>query len=409
MTIRLICKYAFPESTGFGTRHFGMAREWVLQGHEVEIITSTTSHVLPEGRVPLEERRPVIDGIRVSWVRTPRESSGFSLLRIASWLVFEAAVVGRMLFRPPPDILIASSLSFLTLATSAFLKWYYRCYCVVEVRDIWPFSLEILSGVSSNGLLCRGLRSIERFAYESADLIVGTMPNLAEHVRSYCVAWGNKVVHVGQGRTIQSLGTDVPLAEVRQGVLAMVYAGRLNRNNPIESVMAAVGQNVTCCLTVIGEGTELVRLRQLAGAVERVSFEPFMPRSALRNHLTKYQVGLDAIDHRIGRFGLSRNKWVDYGLAGCHVLCIMVGTEHINLDANELVTYCTDDPEDISRAMASILSRICQGGLSRKIVAEAAVREYDYSLLARKYIGYIQVDWAKQADASSTPEPLRSA
>lgn len=60
----------------------------------------------------------------------------------------------------------------------------YKCRLVFEIRDIWPLTITEEGGFKPWNPFVLGLGLIERLGYQYSDAIVGTMPNLGEHVRN---------------------------------------------------------------------------------------------------------------------------------------------------------------------------------------------------------------------------------
>ncbi len=137
--------------------------------------------------------------MRLCRVRTLKYSASRSIRRILSWVHFEWRLLrlpANLL--PRPDAIIVSSLSLLTVLSGLRLRRRYRSRLIFEVRDIWPLTLTEAGGFSPRSPLVLGLGAIEKLGYRRADAIVGTMPNLRQHVEevtgsskpTYCVPMG---------------------------------------------------------------------------------------------------------------------------------------------------------------------------------------------------------------------------
>ena len=68
------------------------------------------------------------------------------------------------------------------VSCSIYLKWRQGSHLVFEIRDIWPLTMIHEGSFSRWHPLALYLRFIELWGYRRADLIVGTMPNLKQHV-----------------------------------------------------------------------------------------------------------------------------------------------------------------------------------------------------------------------------------
>ena len=105
--------------------------------------------------------------------------------RIISWVQFE---IGLLFLDKKeikkPDTIIISSLSIFSILTGIFYKNKYNAKLIIEIRDIWPLSIIEIKKYSKHNLFIILLSYIEKIGYKKANVIVGTMPNLKEHVKN---------------------------------------------------------------------------------------------------------------------------------------------------------------------------------------------------------------------------------
>lgn len=330
-SIWLICKYAWPERYFFGTRHFYFGEEWVKNGFEVTIFTSNSSHLtdsLPQfkrGRM-LEE----INGVKTVWLKVLKTAESSSASRVLSWIHFEWKVLttSKRQFKRP-DVIIASSLSILSIISGYILSRFYKARFVLEIRDIWPLSAMQLGGYSSNHPFIWVLSKLEQFGYRKADVIVGTMPNLIEHVKnvepnfSFCTC-------IPQGITEQQLSTLEPLSSdyieytFTPNTFKVVYAGTLNANNPIEILLQSIEQlpdQESIEAYILGAGSKLEFYKKKYSNCKRIKFISQIPKKKVKDFLQHTDVCFDSIDSEIAKYGISRNKWIDYMNAGRPIIC----------------------------------------------------------------------------------------
>ena len=188
MNILLINHYAGSPAHGMEFRPYYMAREWVRQGHRVEIVACSQSHVRAhqphlQGK---PERVEAIDGITYRWLDAPayRGNGVGRVLNIATFL-------GRLWWRRArivqglqPDLVIASSTYPMDIWLARHIARLARCPWIYEVHDLWPLSLTEVGGMSPHhpfALLCGWA---ERSAYRQADAVVSMLPQVHEHMAS---------------------------------------------------------------------------------------------------------------------------------------------------------------------------------------------------------------------------------
>ena len=188
MTSRVVwyvSKYVSPRSTNsVGGRGYLLMAEMAKKDCECVIITSDSNHLIRS----LQTLKKMyftecVDGVQICWVRTLKYSAAKSFRRILSWLHFEWRLwrLPKKQF-PKPDVVIISSLSLLTILNGFLLRRRYKCRLIFEVRDIWPLTIIEEGGFSRFNPLVLALAYIEKLGYKYSDVIVGTMPNLREHV-----------------------------------------------------------------------------------------------------------------------------------------------------------------------------------------------------------------------------------
>jgi glycosyltransferase involved in cell wall biosynthesis len=108
----------------------------------------------------------------------------------------------------------------------------------------------------------------------------------------------------------------------------VVYAGTVNPNNPIEVLLLAVAQipaNQKIEAYILGSGSMLEYYKQKYAFSDRIKFIAPIPKKQVNAFLQHIDLCFDSIDSEIARFGLSRNKWIDYMNAGKPIICSYSG------------------------------------------------------------------------------------
>jgi glycosyltransferase involved in cell wall biosynthesis len=343
-SVWLICKYASPDKYFFGTRHFSFAEEWVKYGHKVTIFTSNSSHLtdkLPQfpGSRMVEE----IEGVRTVWLNVLKTRKSSSVVRVLSWLQFEWKVLttNKKEFNTP-DVIIASSLSILSIISGYLLSRWYKARFILEIRDIWPLSAMQLGGYSSNNPFMWSLGKLEKFGYRKADVIVGTMPNLIEHVQEVEPKF-KMCVCIPQGIKEEELINSEVLSQqfisetFKPGTFKVAYAGTINHNNPIGVLLEAVSkmpENENIEAYILGSGSMLDTFKRRFAFCHRIKFISPIPKKQVKAFLQQIDLCFDSIDSEISRFGLSRNKWIEYMNAGRPIICSFSGYQSMLNEAS---------------------------------------------------------------------------
>ncbi len=306
-------------------------------GHEVTIFTSNSSHLtdkLPKfsgGR--MEED---INGVRTIWLKVVKGTNSSSMARVLSWIQFE----WKVLFTSKkdikkPDVILASSLSILSIISGFILSRLYKARFILEIRDIWPLSAIQLGGYGPKHAFMWLLGKLEKFGYKKADVIVGTMPNLIEHVKEVQPDY-KTCVCIPQGIKENFLYSSEPLDDnfiaetFSPNTFKITYAGTINHNNPIEVLLKAVSilpEEEQVEAYILGSGELLKFYKEKYAVCNRIKFISPIPKNLVKGFLNHTDLCFDSIEPAIARFGLSRNKWIDYMNSGKPIICSYSGYE----------------------------------------------------------------------------------
>lgn len=174
MKILFVSHYFTPEGNAPARRVHRFCKEWVKAGHEVTVLTGTPN--VPDG-VPYPGYRNEwrqeenIDGIRVIRIWTylaPNKGTG---KRIINYLSFMKIAVLQGIFLPRYDVIIATSPQFFCGWAGRILAWLKRTPFVLEIRDLWPASIQAV-GALRNPVLLHVLETLERWLYAGSPTIV---------------------------------------------------------------------------------------------------------------------------------------------------------------------------------------------------------------------------------------------
>lgn len=345
MNIWYISKYASPQKYFFGTRHFYLSEEWVKKGDEVCVFTSNSNH-LSKNQLPQFKGKSFVEninGVKTIWLNTYKNKTSSGLKRLISWFHFEWQLLSlsKKKFKKP-DVIIVSSLSLLTVLNGWRFSKKYKAKFIFEVRDIWPLSAIELGGFSKYHPLILFLAAIEKFGYKKADAIIGTMPNLQEHVfeiigsnaKCFCIPQG---LSIGFYRNQKKLSDDYLKKYIPSNKFIIAYAGTINVNNPLDTFFEAaklLRENNEIHFLVLGSGSMKDKWIEFAKSFQNVSFPPPVQKAEVNNFLSTVDICYDSIDSTIGRYGLSRNKWIDYMYAEKPVICSFSGFQSMINEAN---------------------------------------------------------------------------
>lgn len=331
-----VSKYvALPAKGSAGSRGFMLMREFVKAGHQSVIITSDSNQLAEVPELKEAYQRQTLDGVEIHWVRTLKYKVAKSAQRILSWLHFEWRLL-RMpeAELPKPDVIVISSLSLLTILNGLCWRQKYRCRLVFEIRDIWPLTIVEEGGYSRSNVFVQGLEWIEKLGYRKADAIVGTMPNLKEHVFN----------QVGSGRSVHCIPMGVDSAAlVDVSPLPLDYEERfLPRDKFVIAHVGSIG--ITNALdtffecaerlkdhpdihfSIVGDGDLKQYFEDRYSHLPNITFGPKVPKTMVQSVLARCDLLYFSVHtSTVWKFGQSLNKVIDYMLAGKPVVASYTG------------------------------------------------------------------------------------
>ncbi len=322
-----VSKYVALPTDRVGSRSFMLLREMARQGTKCVLITSDSNHLTKGPEFAGSHMTETVDGVEVCWVRTRKYQGAKSLGRILSWLHFE-----WRLWRlpkdqlPRPDTVIVSSLSLLTIFNGLLLRRRYRCRLIFEVRDIWPLTLVEEGGFSRWNPFVIALGFVERLAYRNSDAIIGTMPNLSEHVAErigsaappvYCIPMG---LDEAQVQACEALPPDYADSHIPTDKFLVCHAGTIGITNALDTLFEcarALRDQTHIHFLIVGDGDLRGHYQALCADLPNVSFAPAVPKTMVQDVLRRCDLLYFSVHvSKVWRYGQSLNKVIDYMLAG---------------------------------------------------------------------------------------------
>ena len=322
-----ITKYFAPEdAVSAGSRGWNLVKNLDNERYKTTVFTSDSNMFLRQGpnREAVEEY--LKDGVRLVFLKTLKYTSSRSLRRIIGWLHFEFRLLSlSKRSYPRPDVILVSSLSIFTIASGLFFSWRYKSALIFEVRDIWPLTLVEEGGASRYNPAILLISWLEKLGYLRSDGIIGTMPNLDEHVKK--VTGHNLAVSclpMGVSNFQISNRQDLPDTFINRyfgtGKMTVVYAGSIGTTNALDVLFAAAricDSSNSIEFVVVGDGDLKQPYMELTQDLKNVRFAPKVPPNQVQAVLNEADVVyFSTFPSLVWNYGQSLNKIVDYMLAG---------------------------------------------------------------------------------------------
>lgn len=405
-----ISKYvAPPVGSTTGGRAFMIMRELAREGFDVTIVTSDSNQLTPvptlEGASLLQE----VDGVRVLWLRTAKYRIAKSIRRIWSWIDFECRLLRAPLDSlPRPEVVVVSSLSLFTVLNGIRLRRKHRARLVFEVRDIWPLTLVAEGGFSRHNPVIWLLAALERLGYRAADEIIGTMPNLGEHVEKV-LGYAKRVHCVPMGLDAAAYERKAPLPDgyVRQnfpeGKFIVAHVGTIGITNALDTFIECarlLRDEPRIHFLFVGDGDLRERYVAECEGLSNVGFAPKVDKGAVQFVLERCDlVYFSTFKSEVWRYGQSLNKVIDYMYSGKPIVASYSGFPSM-IDEAGCGSFV---PAGDAPALASEIHRYA--AMSRDTRAEIGGRGRSW-LLANRTFSRLAIDYARILFPDKTVETI---
>lgn len=396
-----ISKYlAPPTRASAGGRGYLIMREFVRMGYDCVVITSDSNQLSEVPQLDEAYLLQQTDGMQLCWVRTLKYTVAKSLRRVLSWLDYE-----WRLWRLPkhhfaaPDVIIVSSLSLLSILNGFLLRRRYGCRLVFEIRDIWPLTITEEGGFNNWNPLVLGLGLIEKLGYRYADQIVGTMPNLGEHVAE--VLGEAKITHcIPMGVDEQALTKEEPLPAdyiekyIPEDKFIVVHAGTIGITNALETLFncaEAMNNDQQVHFLIVGEGPLRAHYQKKYSHLTNLTFAPHVPKKMVQSVLSQCDLLYFSVHpSKVWKYGQSLNKVIDYMLAGKPILASYTGYPSMINEA-DCGTYI---PAGDKHALYREIQRYANMDAQEREVMGQRGREWvlnyrGYQMLAKEYLAIL--------------------
>lgn len=400
-TIWYVTKYFSPKTASSpGGRGWFLVDEMRRAGYQVVVISSDSNNLvdLPvlKDRVTVQET----DGVKIVWLKTMKYSVAKSLRRILSWFHFEWNLFWlnkRAL--PRPDVVIISSLSLLTIVNGLLMRFKYGCRLVFEVRDIWPLTIVEEGGFSNANLFVKGLSWLERLAYRKSDAIVGTMPNLAAHVRAelghdrpvYCVPMGVSQEHLND---VAEVPADYAERYLGSDKFKVVHAGTIGITNALDvffETARAMREHADVEFVIVGDGALRESYQKQYGDLPNLVFAPKVPRNMVQSVLSEGDLLYFSVhDSKVWDYGQSLNKVIDYMLAAKPVVASYNGYPSMINEADCGVFVPANNVGAVVSAIVDMKSKSAEERAEMGIRGRQwLLQNRNYSTLANDYLAIL--------------------
>ncbi len=407
MKILLLNHYAGSPHHGMEFRPYYLAREWVKDGHEVQIVAGSYSHIraIQPTAILGTHASEQIDGIEYCWYSTPTYK-GNGIQRVKSmlsfiWSLWRDAKAIALSFNP--DVVISSSTYPMDIWPAERIAKLAKAHLIYEVHDLWPLSPMELGGMSRWHPFIIWVQWSEDHAYKVAHRVVSMLPKTLD----YMVSRGmkpDKWVYVPNGVNLDEwhapraplpTETAAALQSIKgRGLPVLGYAGTHGLANALDVLLdAARLLKDKVEIVLVGTGPERDRLmrRVATEKLSNVTMLPSVPKASVPELLNAIDIAFIAWHpNPMYRFGISPNKLMDYMMAGKPIIhSVAAGNDPVS-EVGCGTTVPPNDPVAIAKAAMALAEMSPDKKQAMGQRGEAYIRaQRTYEILAQQFLKVI--------------------
>ncbi len=377
----------------WGTRVYEFCRDWVEEGHDVTVVTSTFAKSDLTTSKKVEHQ--VIDGIKVTVIDLNMDNRQSMLKRSMSFLGF-ALLSTWYAVRLPADVVITSSGPITIGLPALAARWVRRRRLVFEVRDLWPDGA-IELGLLKNRVVQRLAYALEAACYRSADHIVCLSPGMVDDItRRFGTT---QITSITNAADLELFGrrTDAAVPELFTEKRVAIYTGNIGQvNNSGLLVRAArrlgeLGRN-DIAIVLVGEGQlkqQLIEEKERDG-LSNLHFFDLMPKNELVALVQRSFVSLVPLRGTPVLDTSSPNKLYESLAAGVPVIQNTKGWIRDLLEVNECgFTVDADDETELVEALLRLADDDDLAATLGRNGRALAEREFDQEILSARYLAVL--------------------
>ncbi len=283
--ILLLTQWFDPEPTFKG---LVFARELVLQGFEVEVLTGFPNY--PGGKVYQGYRikwlqREVIDGVQVTRVPLYPDHGQSAIKRGVNYASFAASSLFYGLFMAKhADVIYAYHPPLTVGITASLLRLLHRIPVVYDVQDMWPDTLRA-TGMINNPRALDLVAKVCQWVYCQADHIVVLSPGFKRLLmeRGVPASKLDVIYNWADEASLTAPQGHLPADFPGTDRFRILFAGNMGKAQALDAVLGAATllqeRNSRVSFVMLGGGVEVGRLKQRAAELklDNMVFLPPVP------------------------------------------------------------------------------------------------------------------------------------
>ena len=294
LKILFYCHYFPPEVNAPATRTYEHARRWVEAGHDVTVVTCNPNcpdGVIYEGhRNRFRRQVEMVDGIRVVRVWTYLAANAGKLRRITNFVSYTVSALLATVRLSRPDVVIATSPQFFCGWAGVWASRLMRRPLVLEIRDIWPESIEAV-GAMKKGRSTRLLEWLELRMYQSSRHIIAVGTGYRDKILAKVPEMRHRISVVTNGVDAETYVPSEPdhdflKSHGLEGKFVCSYVGTVGMAHGLSVIVRAAKRlkelkRTDIAFLIVGDGADRKNIEKQAieaGVTDNVIFAGRLPK-----------------------------------------------------------------------------------------------------------------------------------
>jgi glycosyltransferase involved in cell wall biosynthesis len=407
MKILLLHQYYLEEDDHGGSRWNEITKEWVENGHHVQVIagmmhyTSSEKRAEYKGKWFKKKRQGSIEVLRCH-VSETYNSNFIGRLWAYFSFVFSSLWAGLFKVGGKYDVIIVSSPPLFIGISGYLISLFKRTPYVFEIRDLWPESA-IDTGVVTNGLIIKLAYALEKFIYKKATLINVLTPAFRDTLIQKKNISAEKIIFIPNAADF-SLSDDLlknfNITQFKkehdlEDKFVITYVGAHGVANHLDQVLETgkILKDTNVLFLLIGDGMEKKRLKEIAekNHIENVRFINPVPKADVFKYILASDMGASVLKNVDTFKTVYSNKTFDYMSCKKPILMAIDGVSRkLVEEADAGVFVEPENPQDFALKIRHYLADATKGILQGEKGYIYAKQNFDRIILANKYLDLIQ-------------------
>lgn len=274
--ILVICQYYKPEPF----RISDICEEMVKRGHEVHVVTGYPNYpegILYDGYGKGQHIDEIVNGVKIHRCYTvPRGRE--TVRRMENYYSYSIASTAYVLSNKCVasdgsnfDIVFCNQLSPIMMAHAAIAyKRKHKVPAVMYCLDLWPESL-IAGGITRKSLIYKYYHGVSRYIYRAMDKILVTSRMFTDYLHEEFEIDKRKIEYLPQ--YAEEIFEPIPLKK-ENGIFDFLFAGNIGEIQSVDTIINAAIRlkDEPIKFHIVGAGTDLDRIKNLASGLDNVVF-----------------------------------------------------------------------------------------------------------------------------------------